>query len=124
MISGTSAGSILAIMLHLNFDMEKIETMIFEACEEIFSNQHFKHINLIKNGYMYDNQKFIDFANKYLSEKTTKDIKNDFCIPSYEIANQVPILKIFSKNDDAKLADIILASSSAPFYFDPYKIGE
>ena len=86
-----------------------------------------KYLSLMRNGYMYNNANLIKIVKKYAGETQVKDIEKDFCIPSYEIdpKTQKTETRIFSKKDsELFLADIILASSSAPFYFEPYMIAE
>ena len=75
MISGTSAGSILSMIFQLQIPFEQVRDIIFEACKQIFGQtSQAKYLCLIKNGYMYDNRKFIEFAKRYCGDKKVSDV--------------------------------------------------
>jgi len=138
-ICGCSVGSIIAIGIGLKIPMTDIIKMFEENMKEIFNkdgcccNCFLDLIYKLKqiSGKKYDKQVFENIVNQYVQNKTMEDIENILCIPSYNIStSQNVVFKNKGIEDESKyfyykninLSDIIMASCSAPTYFEPHNI--
>jgi patatin-like phospholipase/acyl hydrolase len=135
MICGTSTGGLIALALSCKISAEDICKFYEEKGEAIFPKH--KEIKLpfigkinkglwkqIAFGGKYSNQGLRESLEEIFQEKKIGDSYNLLCIPSYSITEAKP--KVFkydhregdlSRDNNAKMVDIALATSAAPTYF-------
>ncbi len=128
LVAGTSTGSILAASVAIGLPLEEIINLYKNKAGDIFKLRQLGRGGLYKS--KYDNK----FLKELLFEKfgDTKlfdsNLKTNLLIPTTDISNgDVHIiksyyLKEFKRDKDRKIADVVLASCSAPLYFNPIKI--
>ncbi|WP_417431682.1 CBASS cGAMP-activated phospholipase [Halpernia sp.] len=134
MICGTSTGGLIALALSIKISAEDIRKF-YEAKGEIIFPKHkeisvpfFGKINRglwkqIAFGGKYSNLGLKESLKEIFVDKKIGDSNNLLCIPSYSITEAKP--KVFkydhkegglSRDNDAKMIDIALATSAAPTY--------
>lgn len=128
LITGTSTGSIIAASLAIGYPIEEVVALYESEGDKIFKSNKLSvkgiYKSLYSNEYLKSKLREV-FGNKKLSELTTKLI-----IPSTDISNgSVHVFKSgyspdFVRDKEVKLRDAVLASCSAPMFFDPVKINE
>jgi patatin-like phospholipase/acyl hydrolase len=144
MICGTSVGSLIAVAISLKIPMsviieifEKNATFVFptgkkRCCfSQLFVNLYYNIRQL--SGDKYDVKEYKKILEIFTQDKTMKDVNNLLCIPSYCVSKskncvfknkKIEFENLDETDADVKLIDVILASSAAPTYFPPHKIGE
>ena len=128
LITGTSTGSIIAGAIAVNYPIEKIVLLYEVEGKRIFSSNRLNLNGFYKSKY---SKKYLEIVlNNALGSKTLSDVKNTrLVIPATDIANgQVFVFKSsyldeFVRDRNIKIVDAILASCSAPTYFDPSQVG-
>lgn len=128
LITGTSTGSIIAASLAIGYPIEEVVALYESEGGKIFKSNKFSvkgiYKSLYNNEYLKSKLRKV-FGDKKLSELTTKLI-----IPSTDISNGcVHVFKSgyspdFVRDKEVKLRDAVLASCSAPMFFDPVKVNE
>lgn len=135
MICGTSTGGLIALALSIKISAEDIRKFYEEKGEIIFPKH--KKISVpffgkidkglwkqIAFGGKYSNLGLKESLKEIFADKKISDSNNLLCIPSYSITEAKP--KVFkydhkegglSRDNDAKMIDIALATSAAPTYF-------
>ncbi|HEY9017211.1 MAG: patatin-like phospholipase family protein [Methyloprofundus sp.] len=127
LIAGTSTGSIIAAAVALKIPMSDIVKLYSEHGGKIFSRKWFSSqaYNSIYKGSNLRGVLLDVFGNVRLGE-----INKPLLIPASNIGNGgVHVFKSaydpgFYRDKDVKVADAVLASCSAPTYFDPHKVDE
>lgn len=128
LIAGTSTGSILASAIAVGIPLEEVITLYKEEGKNIFNLRLFGTAGLYKS--RYDSKYLKEILENKFKHKTLFDpsLKARLIIPTTDISNgDVHIIKSYYskelKRDKArKISDVILASCSAPLYFNPVKI--
>lgn len=127
LIVGTSTGSIIASALAYDIPIEKILYLYEHKGKEIFKKNFFGFGGLVTSKYKktaLEKQLQEIFGEQKLSEAKTK-----LLIPSTNIERgEVHVIKSPYKSDfvrdrNVKVADAILASCSAPTFFNPHQVG-
>jgi patatin-like phospholipase/acyl hydrolase len=130
--TGVSAGSLVASLLLVKADngLQKYSTSdileIFQiTSSSIFYNTYWNNIWSVFGllGPKYSNKEFQKALLEYFGEVSIKNLCKPICILSYDINNQMPYYFTTSETGDMLVKDCILASTAAPTYFYPYKIG-
>lgn len=137
MIAGTSTGSIIAAGVATGVPTADIVAMYKEHGAEIFRKKRFFWPGKkLKNMFqpMFDSVYDAHFLENVLSEvfqdKRLGDIKKPLLLPSTDIGNGcVHVLKSgyskeFTRDNTVLVKDAVLASCSAPTYFDPHRLNE
>ena len=114
-VAGTSAGSIVAGLYAAGKSPQDI--LSFFKSVSLFS---WKHFTLTKPGII-DPKAFREYFIKFLGNDLTI---GDTTIPVYITATDLVSGKLKIFNNDDKLIDAMLASSSVPAVFSPVKIGD
>lgn len=129
MIAGTSTGSIIASAIVCDIPMEDIVNLYKEKGCQIFSKKPWWKLP------KYFSSKFKSNPLKQILDENFRDIKlGDISKPLILPASNITTGKVyvsksfydknFTRDKHIKLSDAVLASCSAPTYFDPHSVGE
>ncbi len=135
MIAGTSTGSIIAAGVATGVPAADIVAMYREHGAGIFRKKRFfcpgrKLKSMFQPMFdsVYDAQYLEDVLTEVFQDKRLGDIKKPLLLPSTDIGNGcVHVLKSgyskdFTRDNNVLVKDAVLASCSAPTYFDPHKL--
>ena len=133
MIAGTSTGSIVAAGVATGVPAAEIVAMYKKHGAKIFRKKNFfcrsKLLHLLFDSF-YDTQYLKGLLSEVFRDKRLGDIEKPLLLPAADIGNgRVHVLKSsyhedFTRDNNVMLKDAILASCSAPIYFDPYRLDE
>ena len=136
MIAGTSTGSIIAAGVSTGVPVDKIVEMYKEHGAGIFSKKRsllpgekLKKFQPMFES-IYDAQYLESVLAEVFQDKRLGDIKKPLLLPSTDIGNGcVHVLKSgyssdFTRDNNVLVKDAVLASCSAPTYFDPHRLNE
>lgn len=126
LISGTSTGGIIAVMLALGHTAKDLLTVYTIHGEKIFDKE------FLRWGWLrpkYDDAYFNCLLRKYVGDKRLKDLKVDVLIPGYDATAKDKILFKSRKakvmpDYDFPLFDVVRCTMSAQTFFKPYQMGE
>lgn len=136
LIVGTSTGSILAGSIVKQIDIDKVIALYVNEGKKIFKKRWLSRIGLFASKY---NPNPLKEQLKVIFENTTLgDIEKPLLINATDIGNSTQFVFKTTFNDqkdsngnkkelvrdkEILLSDAILASSSAPIFFPPHKVG-
>lgn len=136
LIVGTSTGSILAGSIVKQIDIDKVIALYVNEGKKIFKKRWLSRIGLFASKY---NPNPLKEQLKVIFENTTLgDIEKPLLINATDIGNSTQFVfkTTFNDQEDSNgnkkelvrdkeilLSDAILASSSAPIFFPPHKVG-
>jgi len=135
MIAGTSTGSIIAAGVAMGLPAADIVAMYKEHGAGIFRKRRFlwagRRLKSIQPMFdsVYDAQYLKSVLADVFKDKRLGEIKKPLLLPSTDIGNGcVHVLKSgyskgFIRDNTVLVKDAVLASCSAPTYFDPHKMG-
>jgi hypothetical protein len=137
MIAGASTGSIIAAGVATGVPAADIVAMYKEHGAGIFRKKRFfwpgkKLKNMFQPMFdsVYDAQYLENVLSEVFQDKRLGDIKKPLLLPSTDIGNGcVHVLKSgyskeFTRDNAVLVKDAVLASCSAPAYFDPHRLNE
>ncbi|MBZ0179746.1 MAG: patatin-like phospholipase family protein [Melioribacteraceae bacterium] len=137
MIAGTSTGSIIAAGVAIGIPATNIVEMYKQHGERIFTRKKFflpwKKLKSMLQPMIesiYNSQNLYNLLSEVFEEKLLGEIKKPLLLPSTDIGNGlVHVLKSgynkeFNRDNKVPIKDAVLASCSAPTYFDPHKVKE
>jgi len=135
MIAGTSTGSIIAAGVATGVAASEIVELYVEHGSRIFRKKRFLWPNRRQRAMIqpmlnsvYDSTYLRSLLNSVFHEKQLGEIEKPLLLPSTDIGNGcVHVLKSgyspdFTRDNDVFVKDAVLASCSAPTYFDPHRI--
>ncbi len=133
MIAGTSTGSIIAAGVATGVPAADIVARYKEHGAEIFRKKRFilpgKSVQPMFDS-VYDAQYLENVLTEVFQDKRLGEIKKPLLLPSTDVGNGcVHVLKSgysgeFTRDNDVLVKDAVLASCSAPTYFDPHRLNE
>jgi len=136
LIVGTSTGSILAGAIVQKIDLDRVISLYEYEGKNIFKKRWFSKIGLFT--HKYDPQPLMQQLKNIFGNTTLGDIDKPLMINATDIGNASQFVfkttfngqkdsngntKHLIRDKDIALYDAILASSSAPIFFPPHKIG-
>ncbi|EJG1189526.1 CBASS cGAMP-activated phospholipase [Vibrio parahaemolyticus] len=137
MIAGTSTGSIIAAGVACDIRATEIVNMYKEHGEEIFKKKKsripFKKFRSITQPLLesvYDSGSLSKVLKSVFNDSTLGQIAKPLILPATDVGNGgVHVFKsaydpTFNRDRLVKVRDAVLASCSAPTYFDPHKVDE
>ena len=120
-IAGSSTGALVCALIAKGYKPHEILRIYVDNIPKIFKK---RCLRTLLGKSKYDNEYITDLAYRLIGDVTLGDLKQKIIIPAYNADDDV--CKIFKSSDpkDAhhKLADVIIASSSAPIYFPAFEI--
>ncbi len=126
LISGTSTGSIIGAGLACGLSAKKICEFYEEHGKQIFKKRLLCRLGLAAS--RYNNRYLREILLEVFDGRTLGEVETPLLIPATDIGNGgVHVLKSkydagFYRDPNILVADAVLASCSAPTYFDPYHI--
>ncbi|QSV46910.1 CBASS cGAMP-activated phospholipase [Geobacter benzoatilyticus] len=134
LISGTSTGSIVAAAVARNVDPNDVVALYREHGSSIFSRKKSLLPNKVQPGVesVYDNATLKSVLKKTFGDVRLGEISVPLLMPATDIGNGgVHVFKSayqrpedYQRDGQVPLHEAVLASCSAPTYFDPVKVGE
>jgi patatin-like phospholipase/acyl hydrolase len=119
--AGTSTGSIIAACLAFGMSGEEIEKIYDENIKRIFTTYPWWKRKIPFTSYpTYQNKYFKQILKKVFGDTRMCDLGNLYIV-SWRTTGKNRT-KVFGPSDTTFVRDAVLASSSAPTYFSPYKI--
>ncbi|EKD40991.1 MAG: hypothetical protein ACD_74C00087G0004 [uncultured bacterium] len=135
MIAGTSTGSIIAAGIAIGVPAADVVEMYRKHGSGIFTKKNFfwpgKKLKCMLQPMfdsVYDAQYLKSVLVKVFQEKRMGEIEKPLLLPATDIGNGcVHVLKSgyskeFTRDNNVLVTDAVLASCSAPTYFDPHKL--
>jgi uncharacterized protein len=119
LISGTSTGGIIAVLLAKGYTAKNILDFYLDNSKKIF-NKRFLRFGLIRS--KYSDKNFNRLLKEYLGELTLSDLKCDVIIPTYNINKKSKYLFKSSKDKNASLYDVVRSTASPQSFFPIHKI--
>lgn len=126
LIAGTSTGSIIAAGLAFGLSAKELFEFYEKYGKDIFKKRLLHRTGLFAS--QYSQHKLKEILDSVFGETRLKDIEIPLIIPSTDIGNGcVHVFKSayhdeFVRDPNVKVADAVLASCSAPTYFDPHLV--
>lgn len=132
LVAGTSTGSILAAAVACDINLEEVINLYKEYGAKIFD----RHRSCVPKGLkllcksLYEKNHLDSVISGVIGEKTLGEISFPLVIPATNIGSGiVHVFKSnyssgFTRDPKVLLKDAVLASCSAPMYFDPTRVNE
>lgn len=127
MFAGTSTGSIIAAGIVCDVPVTKMVDLYKELGNSIFKKRESLLPDKIKPGFrsLYHNDGLKDALKEIFKDIKLGDISKPLLLPSTDIGNGIVHVfkssysKKFTRDKDVFVRDAVLASCSAPIYFNP-----
>lgn len=123
LIAGTSTGAIIAAGLAVGVPAATILDMYKEQGAFIFKKPFWSGFITPK----YDSQKLKQVLDEVFGDQTFKDAKTRLMVTATNVSDGMPWIfkslyhERLARDESVKLADAVLASCSAPLYFNPFE---
>lgn len=132
LITGTSTGSIIAAAIACRIDPQKIISLYRDKGKMIFTPRTSFLPRLLRSGFhsVYKNDTLYKELTEVFQDIKLGDITTPLIIPATDIGNGlVHVFKSsyspeFTRDKEKFVRDAVMASCSAPTYFDPTKVNE
>lgn len=124
MIAGTSTGGIIAVALSVGIPAKEILKLYLDKAELIFPKR--TRFKVFSSKYSRESLKRA--VSEVLQDKKIRDCKTRLLIPAYNLEERsarvfkTPHSEDLYVDKDILLEDIIMATTAAPLYFQPYKM--
>ena len=130
LIAGTSTGAIIAAALACGIDSDRISDLYAKRGSEIFIRRKTWHPEKYQQGFTsaYDSSGLRKILEEVFKNTKLKEVKRPLIIPATDIGNGgVHVFKsaysdAFIRDPEVLVRSAVLASCSAPTYFDPTKV--
>jgi hypothetical protein len=123
LIAGTSTGSIIAAALATDYPISEVTKIYKEKGKEIFKPRKLTFGGIWKA--KYSKASLLDELSKVFGDKTLSNTSTKLLIPAIDLVNsQVHVFKSnyldeFVRDVNVPIKDAVMASCSAPTYFEP-----
>ena len=123
LIAGTSTGAIIAAGLAIGVPPDTILEMYKEQAAFIFKKPFWSGLITPK----YDSAKLKQVLDEIFGDRTFSDAKTRLMVTATNVSDGMPWVfkslyhERLTRDKSVKLADAVLASCSAPLYFNPYE---
>ncbi len=133
LIAGTSTGSIIAAGVATGLPASEIVEMYKKHGAKIFQKKRPCLPNRLSQIFfdsIYDSKNLDNALTDVFKDTRMSDIKKPLILPCTDISNGgVHVIKSiyseeFTRDNEVLVKDAVLASCSAPTYFNPHKLGE
>ena len=130
LIAGTSTGSIIAAGVALGMSPARIVAMYKEDGEQIFAAAGLPWMRMPLVASRYSSKHLAKVLHRVFQDARMGEIKKPLLIPATDIGNgTVHVIKSgysneFTRDPQVLVRDAVLASCSAPTYFDPMRLDE
>jgi hypothetical protein len=126
LIAGTSTGGILACALAKPEPLPaaRIAELYEEEGPRIFSRSLLKRITSVE-GYLderYESDGLVAALERYLGDARLADATVPVLLATYDIEGRAAVL--LRRSDDVSMVDAAHATSAAPTYFEPVRVGD
>jgi predicted acylesterase/phospholipase RssA len=126
LVAGTSTGAIIACGLTRPEPLaaEEIAAIYVEEGPRIFDRTLLKRITSV-GGYLderYDSDGLVESLRRHLGTARLADAHPDLLLTVYDLERRRALL--LRRDDDLSMVDAAHASSAAPSYFEPVRIGD
>ncbi|HWM12171.1 MAG TPA: patatin-like phospholipase family protein [Solirubrobacteraceae bacterium] len=126
LVAGTSTGAIIACALTRPEPLaaEQIATIYVEEGPRIFDRTLLKRITSV-GGYLderYDSDGLVESLRRHLGTARLADARPDLLLTAYDLERRRALL--LRRDDDLSMVDAAHASSAAPSYFEPVRVGD
>lgn len=118
-IAGTSTGGIVATFLSLGFTASELMEIYTKYGEKIFQKRWYR-LGLFRS--KYNDKNFNRIIEQYAKGRNLYDCKTKLIVPTYN-ATKKELMIFKSWKDRFQIHDVVRSTSSAPSYFDAWKIG-
>ncbi len=130
LIAGTSTGSILAAALACGISPERILDLYTTRCREIFIRRKTWHLEKWQQGFTsaYESNGLSRVLEDVFKNTKLKEVNRPLIIPSTDLGNggvhvfKSSYSKQFVRDPEILVRSAVLASCSAPTFFDPAKV--
>ena len=128
LIAGTSTGAIIACALARPDPLpaEEVANLYDEWGPKIFDRSLIKVITSA-NGYLdelYSDDGLVAALNTYLEQYRLAEATVPVLVTAYDVQGRTAIVLRSADGDDVSMVDAAHASSAAPTYFEPVRLGE
>lgn len=126
LISGTSTGAIIAAGLAIGMEPCDILDLYKSEGDYIFDRKFLGGLVTPK----YDSKNLRSVLDNQFGDRTFKDAKTRLMVTATNVSDGMPWVfksmyhRRLSRDENVRLSDAVLASCSAPLYFNPYKYNE
>jgi len=127
LFAGTSTGAILAAGLACGLSAKRLAQLYSTLGQSVFSRRFRSRLDILKLcTSKYSSARLGRELERVFGEVTLGEVEVPLILPSVDIGNGVVhVLKSryhdgFIRDPDVRVSDAVLASSSAPTYFDPH----
>jgi hypothetical protein len=129
MFAGTSTGSIIAAGLASGISASQVTDFYCKHGKKIFTKRWLSRLDLLKIfTSKYSSSTLKELLEDVFGTKTLGDISIPLILPAVDIGNgcvhvsKSKYVEGFYRDPGVKLSDAVLASCSAPTYFDPHVV--
>lgn len=127
LIIGTSTGSIVAAALAMDYPIGDVVDFYEQEGQRIFRKQPWSFRGFSRSQYSKTHLRTL--LEGIFGQRTLSDAKTRLTIPATDLSNgrvhvfKSPYLDEFVRDKNVSIVEAVLASCSAPLYFDPQIVG-